>query len=180
MSFNGSPETATISAYAPSATAPSSPFISSISAEMKGELGAEFSFHFQHLGGARRRRLDGRHRGHAERHHAPKFLGDGFRPRNAAHVRAENNFEASLDCLPERRFVHARAGAVALSRRRVFRSPVVVIRRDRWAVPGTLARHLRDVGVGQLKAVFDRVAAAIERALKAERCVMYTLIQSAP
>src|SRR3989442_10132360 len=32
MSFNGSPETATISAYAPGATAPSSPFISSISA----------------------------------------------------------------------------------------------------------------------------------------------------
>ena len=61
--------------------------------------------------------------------------------------------------------------AVALAARRVRRVQVVVVDRQRRHVPGALPHHLRDLRIGELQAVLDRVAAAIERALQADAVV---------
>ena len=50
---------------------------------------------------------------------------------------------------------------------RIGRRPVVVVDGERRHVPGALLLHLRDLRVGELQAVLERVAATVQRALQA-------------
>ncbi len=63
---------------------------------------------------------------------------------------------------------------VALSSRRIGGRPIAVIRRDRRAIPSSLARHLRDLRVGNFQPVLDGIASAIERALQSDSVVRVT------
>src|SRR5882762_5057109 len=142
MSFNGSALTAMMSAYAPSATRPSSPLLPSISA-------------------GRSCRLNRGRRRHAEIHHPLEFRGNRILPGNAADVRAKDNFEVGLYGFAERRLVQMGARAIPLPFRRFGGCPVQIIDSEGRAIPRALLRHLRDLRVADVQAMFDGIAAAV-------------------
>ena len=61
----------------------------------------DLAFHLEHHGGARSGALNRVHGRHSERDHAREFLRDRLRPRNSAHVGAEDDFHARLQRLLE-------------------------------------------------------------------------------
>ena len=61
--------------------------------------------------------------------------------------------------------------AVALSSRRIGRRPIVVVRRERRAIPSSLPLHLSDLRIGYFQSVFDRIASAVQSALQTDSVV---------
>ena len=76
--------------------------------------------------------------------------------------------------------MHRHAFAIALARRRVRRIAVVVVNRQRRHEPRSLADHLRDIRIGEVEPMLDRVATAIERALHSFTAVCMTRHLSLP
>ena len=126
--------------------------------------------HPEHLGRARGRRLDRGHRRHARtRPCSANSFASGSVHGKPPDVGAEGDLDARLERLAQRRPVHLRALAVLRSRRRALGRPLVVVRHHRRAEPGPLPHHLRHRRVVEVEAVLDRVAAAVERAVQADR-----------
>src|SRR4029077_10951623 len=111
------------------------------------------------------------HGRHAELGHAGKFLRPRFRPWHTADVGAENDFHFRLQGLLERSSMLRGALTIALAVGRIGRSPVVIIRSQRGAVPRALLPHLANWRVVISQAVLERVAPAIQGTLQADSVV---------
>src|SRR5204863_308540 len=70
--------------------------------------------------------------------------------------------------------MHRNPLAIALSGGCIGWAPIRVIDGKRRTVPGALLYHLRDLRVGDFKAMLDGVAAAVQRALQTDAVVCVT------
>src|SRR5581483_2815016 len=132
---------------------------------------SDLALRFEHLRRARGRASDHVHWRHAQLYHAGKLLSDRLGPRDSADVGAEDNLHPGFQGFAKRFFMRRGAQSIALPCVAVGGSPVGVINAQCRTVPGALLHHLRDLGIGHLQTVLDRVAAPIERALQADPTV---------
>src|SRR5689334_5777863 len=63
------------------------------------------------------------------------------------------------------------AQAIAFSVGRFGGRPVEVVNAKSGTIPGALLNHLSDLRIAHLQAMFDRIAAAVERALQTDAAV---------
>ena len=64
--------------------------------------------------------------------------------------------------------------AVALSVGGTGWRPILIVGRERRAVPRALLHHLRDLGIGDFQSMLDGITTAIQRALQTDAIVGVT------
>ena len=67
--------------------------------------------------------------------------------------------------------MHRYALSITLAFGGIRGSPIVVVRAQGWAVPGSLLQHLGDGRVIEVETVFDRVAASVEPTMQSDSAV---------
>jgi hypothetical protein len=95
-------------------------------------------------------------------------------PRETTHIGAESDLDTGSQGLLERYAVDRSPLAVAFASQRVRRIPIIVVDRQRRNQPGTLLHHLCNLSLGELEAVLDGIATAIQRPLEPDTVVGVT------